>query len=598
MNGGCVVANRTGRGVNVPQGRAGRVAIQANVPAVNVSELSPTSPAGAEAASLMAQVLGGVSRRVEDRRDIQAAAEATKEGRAAGLSGVPQLRDETTIRGAAFNQSAIDAVRTDFDLKARVKLDELEREYEFDPVGFEQQSQAFIQGHLSSLTEGGYLEIAQDIGASFEVNKLNARNRIDGRHKARLRDEQLENALRSQIKLQDDIQTMAMQLFTADAAEVPALLDGLTGASARLTDTATQIGPDGTPLFSARERVAFEQNAKDVTGEAIGLAYMQSQPDILSGFRAFQNGDAAIDVEYEGQFGRVLLDEILPPDVKLSVQKKYMDLVRSELSLQSQIEAAQDRAFNDRSDALFSDLSVAAQDGVLTPDMVEASKSFLEPDKYTALRALAKTGGATVTDGNIYRRLLIEDAAGNDIRDDLVASSRSISTEDFARLYQQNSNRLNEGVTNPVQSGRDYLAKGLGALSTEIGLAQAVSIGDANAEYTLEIEKFVAENERQPTHSEARDIAEKTRIRFSAIDARDSLFTLPLPASMTQAERLSRDLTAQSVVEKAKMVRKQYLEKFSGDAQARDSDPDYLREMRLLKRYFDILQAKEVTGGQ
>lgn len=592
------MANRTGRGIGVQRYKKSS-GISSAIPSVNISEFSGASPAGAQAAYTSAEAFQNISKRMEDRLDFRAAKQATEEGRAAGRSGIPQLRDEETIKGAAFNKAAMDSMRTDFDLKSRMRLSELEEQYANDPNEFEVQSQAFIQGHLSALREGGYPDIAQEVQDSFMINSRNALVRIKNNAMAIESDRQYESALLEQIELQKQIRSNAASLFSSEPQDIPALLSSMEQSVLQLADTADHIGPDGRPLFSARERVAASQMASNVMGEAIGMAYMQSQPDLLAGYQSFMKGDAQIKVDWgDGVAQGIALDDVLTPDVKAQVGKTYMENLRSELALRNQIDTARDKAFKDRSDALFSDMSIKIQDGSLTMQDVEAGRSFLEPDRYIALRELVKSGGASVSDGEAITRLAVMDAAGIDIRKDVVTAYKSgqLTRDDFIKYYGSNTTRLSVGARDPIETGRDYLTKGLGALSSEIGLAQSVSIGAAQAEYEIQIEQFIQEKARQPSTTEARDIAENIKGRYSVLNIQDSLLTLPLPSSMTNAEKLSRDLNSGTIAEKVKKVQAQFLKKYNGNVELRNDDPAYLKEMELLKQYYDLLQVKE-TGG-
>lgn len=581
---------------NVPEFEQQRGRVSRGILPVNFSEASPVSPLAGRSSTLVGETLRKISSRMEDRADIHAATEATREGRESGKNGVPQLRDEATIKGAAFNQAARDAVRTDFDLRARLKMDELEEEHKHDPVGFSAAFSGFSEGHISALREQGYEDIAQDIEGGLSINSRNALRRIEGRAEAIARDRQIENALRMQIKMQSDIEKKAFELFGADPADVPSLMEDLTGSAAKLTETASHIGADGKPLFSARQRIAMEQGASEALGRSIGMAYMQSQPDLLAGYEMFKSGEAKISmIDGDGEAVDINLDDILDPAVKAQVKDAFVKNLRNDLSLRSQIASAQEREFKKQSDALYSDMTVALQDGRLTLNIVEASKASLEPDRYLALRELAKAGGASVSDGRTLARLAVGNANGEDIRDDALGALRSglLTNDDFVKYYEDNTSRLNVGTRDAVQTGRDYLTKGLGALSSEIGFAQSTAIGAAQAEYEIEIEKFTGENGRQPTTSEARDLAEGLRARYSVLSAEDSLLALPLPRSLTQAEKLSKGLSSGVISDRVKTINSKFLAKHAGDNSARDRDPEYLEEIKLLKQYYDLLKAKE-----
>lgn len=737
------MANVSGRGVGAPQYQKNQQNVSASVPRVNFSEAIIQSSAGAQTTALLADTLQKIAGRMEDRLDIRATVEATAQGRKEGMAGVPQLQDEATIRGAAFNRSARDAVRTEFDLQARLKLDDLENQFQNDPVGFQAQAIAFAEGHLSALREGGYEDIAQEVAAGYEINSRNVMSRIQARQQAIMRDRQVEQALLSQITLQNDIQNMAGELFKADPKDVPDVLNNLMLSASKLTDIGSQIGPDGTPLFSARERVSFQSTAGDVLGTAIGLSYIENNQDMIDGYAALSdNIDQAFavaintesggkqfggagsvagpndpttspkgaiglaqvmpgtakeaaqlaglpwsedryrnDPDYNEALGRayfkkqyanfggidkayaaynagpgalqnaidkakaagdpegwlkylpdetqkyvsknmrsyaktrpaikadfgdnksvdVTLDNILTPEIKAQAKKIYMENLRSELSLRNQIDAANDRALKEQSDGLFADMSVAAQDGKLTLNMVEAARNTLEPERYIALRELAKGSSATVSDGATVSYLAVKNANGEDIRDEALNALREgkITQPDFMKFYEDNNKKLSVGVVDPVQSGREYLTRSLGALSKDLGVGNSAAIAQAGSDYELKIQDFVLEKGRQPSHAESRIIAEDLRTRFSFLTVDENLLALPLPNSMTQAEKLSFNQSGipaeqkiNIIQDKVKSMNSTFLQKHGGDKKARDEDPEYKKEIKLLKQYYDLLKAK------
>ena len=347
------MANRSGTGMAVRPFKRNQTQISAVVPRVNISEMSDASPAAAQSSFLLAQSLQKISMRMEDRLDIKAQVEATREGREAGLSGVPQLQDETTIRGKAFNASARDAVRTEFDLNARLRLDDLEKEFTHDPVGFEEKSQAFIAGHLSALKEQGYEEIAQDIGASFELNRRNAFGRIEKRQQALIRDRQIENALHYQARAQEEIIKASRLLMNAPAHEMGDILNQMSEISARATETTSHFGPDGRPLFSAGQRMNFQEKMEELVAQQVGMAWLDKQPSIEEGLESWHNGAAFIEITGEnGEKGTLNLEDALGLEAAQNALPYMERAAKTKLS-------AQKAAFEKESSVLNSSLDLA-----------------------------------------------------------------------------------------------------------------------------------------------------------------------------------------------------------------------------------------------
>ncbi len=319
------------RKVTEYQRTGGRVS--SGVMPVNFSEMSARSPLAGRSFTQAADLVSKISSRMEDRADIQAATEATRAGRMAGQNGVPQLQDEATIKGAAFNQSARDAVRTEFDLKGRLKLDEFEDQYQNDPVGFNSAVAGFSDGHLAALREQGYEDIAQDIEGSLDINSRNAMRRIEGRAEAIARDRQVESALQFQMQAQRDLIKSSRMLLDADASEIPDILGQMTDVSLRAADVGEQFGPDGKPLFTATQRVSFGSKMKDMVAEQVGIAWLQKQPDFESAVDAWQKGEAFIEVlDEDGEASKIRLEDALGLDASQNALPYMEKAARSLIS--------------------------------------------------------------------------------------------------------------------------------------------------------------------------------------------------------------------------------------------------------------------------
>lgn len=561
---------------------------------VKYSGISASADNAGQVQFAISDMLNNISKRMEDRLDVQAATEAQRRGAEdGGRDELPDLQNEATIRGRAYNAAARDSVAMRVDLQSRQEISRLENEHAQDPQKFVQGASSYMQGAAADLNAFDPA-LAQRFEADYVLRAVAAERRVKDRHNALIRDRQMEDALRHQLAMQDDIAAEAAALFSGDAANAKNTLSRLAGSAGRLVDTANQIGPDGTPLFSARERVMLERQAEQVIAEQIGGAWLRKQPNVLQAYADWTSGKAEIElVDDDGSSGRLNLREMLGESGYQKAGESFMQQMRSEIALRNQVQAQQDRAFKQQSDAVYSQLLIEGQDGILTLDRVEQAKAFMEPEKFVAVREIAKGGFASVSDGAVMADLMILDAAGQDMRDELFAVKSKLTQSDYVRLFNSNVSRVGQGQNNPVKTGRDFLTKGLGALSREIGLAQSANIGAADAEYDIEIDQFISKNDRQPTYAEARDIAEKVRARYSVLSVEDSFISLPLPRSMTASEKLSKDLDAQSIQDKVQKVNDLYLGKSGGDVAARNADPEYLGEMRLLKQYYDILKLKE-----
>lgn len=571
-----------------------------NTPRVDASTVSAAPRNAGQGFSALADTLARINDRMQDRLDLQAQADGVRAGRVAGANGVPQLMDETTIRGAAYNRSARDSVMTQFELRTREFLHDTEQKYKNDPVRFNNSATTYINGIAEQL-QGFDPGIAQEVAANFTLRKNTAITRIQDRADAIVRDRQTEDALRLQMNIQNDLQDQALELFTADPADVRGILETMTASSAQLADVGSRVGPSGRPLFSARERIAFEQSAEDLVSGAVGTAWLQQQADPIAGYHAWKNGTADFEVAGEdGQVVRVPLRDVLPPRMYADVQKNFMENLRADLSLRNQIENYRDAQAEDLSDAVYTEMARTAQDRPLSLPEVEAARDVLSPEKYLTLRSLAKTGGASVDEGAAVNRLTVLDAQGADIRGDLSAAyvDGQLTQDTYLKLYDRNAARIDKGVTNAVQTGRDYVGNSLGRLSSELGFAQSISIAPAEAEYEVRVQDFVAEKGRQPTHNEALDIGRDVVRRYGALDIQNTIQTMPLPRFISAAEKFNRDFSSDTVKDAARKTRDFFLKKHGGDVDRMKEDEEYQAEAELLQEYIELLTRKEGQNDQ
>lgn len=587
------MVNRTGRGAALPTLNRNLPAL-VRTPQVQANAVSPGANAAPTTYSF-AQILNGINARVQDRLDVQAEIAGREAGRLAGQNGVPDLQNDATIRGRAFNTSARDAVATEFDLNGRLKLQELEETYQSDPLKFKAASDAYLKSSAAKL-QGFDPEIAQHYGAEFQLRQLPAINRITDRQQAIIRDRQQERALRLQMQIQDELQQTASGMFDGDPAAVRQRLEQMTASAARLADVAGQIGPNGQPLFTASQRLSFERAAEDMVGEAFGMAWMRQQDSPIAAYYQWKKGEAFVQIaDGEGNAGMINMRDLLPARMYLQVEEGFMGNLRADLALQNQLNTMQDRAFKETSDAVFADLSVLGQDGGLDLRLVEAVRGKLEEDKYLALRELAKQGGASVSDGQTIARLLARSADGIDVRDEARAAyaGGDLSPKDFMDVYDRSTAAVSSGTRNAVSTGRDYVGGSLGRLSTELGFAQSVSIPQAEAEYETRVQDFITKNERQPSHTEALDISKEVVRRYSIFDIKEGFLSLPLPQFMPPTMKNSSKLNTDSLMPVINQTRDYYLNKHNGDIEAMKADEEYRKESALLQEYHKRLIAKE-----
>lgn len=564
-----------------------RVPVTGSVPTVNFSAILAADRTNPGGSILVAEMLKQASTKIEDRLDIYAAEEGRREGIKQGSVSVPDLKDAATIRGRAYNDAARASVSAQFDLKGREKLDALEEAYGADAGVFVKAAEAWQNSVLANL-ETFDPAIALEFKTNYQLRQKAAQNRIVERQTAIARDRQMEGALRLQMSLEEEMAGLSLQLFSAEPEQAAVVLKQMTANSARLVNLANQIGPDGRPLFSARERLSFEKGAQDIVSENIGLSYLQSQSSPLQALQSLNDGSAAVRiVDENGEAQSVPLAGLIGPTAVNRARKAYIEQLRGEISFQNLLEERSERDFRQKSDALYTDLAVLAQDGALTPQIVEAARTSMEPQKYLQLRSIAKTGGPEVSDGKVLDYLTLRESQGEDVQAEALAAfeDNRITRAEFMTIVERNSKRLRTGLENPVEVGRDYLTTSLGKLSKELDIAQSMRIGPASADYNIMIEDFVLKNKRPPTAREARALADDVLKYYAVADVQKFMGTKDVPLYINRQLRDSGKMTREDVRTAAQKVADTFMKKHNNDPDKVKNDPEYQRQMDLLKEH-------------
>lgn len=585
------MANRSGQGPSLPRVNRNSLPVAA-VPPVQIR----ADTAVANGMFSIGDMLRNMSGRIEQRLDVMADIEGRKAGTAAGLGEtLPQLMDDATIRGRAYNIAAKDAAITRIDTQSRLYLSELESKHTANPGAFRQKADAYLNGQLTELAQFDPA-LAQRYENDFRLRADGASRRLEGQAQAVARDRMLEDALRLQQSAAGDIAQDAAGLFTAGPEAVQQGISRMMTSAVRMTDVASQIGPDGMPLFSARERLAFEQKAEETVASHVALAWMDQQENVLDAWDAWRSGAAKIAIG-DGAGGKVdmPLRDMLGARAYQMAEGAFMERLRGQLTLEAQVNTARERVFKETSDGIYADLSVLAQGGTLQLQAVEDARGQLETERYLTLRKIAVGGFPEVSDGVTYTRLATADLDGEDIRADLRAAADKLTRDDFMRLYERNHERLQQGRRDPVTQGREYVSKSLGSMASEIGFVQSLMIAEAEAEYAQEIEKAAAENKdgRALSLSQTLEISRAVTERYSVINADQALYLLELPKGITNTERLSRDFNSQRMMEIIKNTESDFLKKHKNDVEKMEADPEYRKEMKLLKKHLDIINYKE-----
>lgn len=362
------MVNRTGEQHRAP--RLQRQTPRSSVaPTVQYATGSAADPNAGRGLMTLSGVLQQVSGRLEDRQDLIAQIEASREGTIAGRDGLPERGDDSTIRGRAFNMAASDSLMVQTETAARKALTEYEDAHQSDPKGFKVKADGWLQGALPGI-ESFDPKLALQIKSDFEARADSAINRIKDRAMAIARDNQVASTTAYQLTLQDEMASDARNLFNNGPIETQKMLTRMMSNAAKLSDTATMIGPDGRPLFDGRSRALLQRQAEKGVAEQFGLAWVRSQENMAQGIIDLQNGNAFFEVpdgpREDGRTKKVNVRDMIGEDVLSSVLPDITDKgMREAAEQQSLLNAATAEARSSYELRIASATSAAELDGMV-----------------------------------------------------------------------------------------------------------------------------------------------------------------------------------------------------------------------------------------
>ena len=99
----------------------------------------------------------------------------------------PELQDENTYYGQAFNESSINAYKSGITLDARKRLDELAEQYKDDPLAYKKEADAYKSGVVQSLPMELQVEVAPTLDEDIYFReKVIRKNFTDNQFKQNL----------------------------------------------------------------------------------------------------------------------------------------------------------------------------------------------------------------------------------------------------------------------------------------------------------------------------------------------------------------------------------------------------------------------------
>ena len=188
---------------------------------------------------------------------------ATKAGALAGAQverdeegGIiaPELQQENTYYGQAFNESAINAYKSGISLDARKRLDELAEQHKNDPLAYKEEADAYKAGVLKSLPVELQVELAPTLDEdiyfrekvvrkNFTDNEFNKNLAILEEDVSSLENQILYAARNGDVEQQQALQTRLNKLLVDNVALVdPTKAQGRLDALAKNVAEETYLG--------------------------------------------------------------------------------------------------------------------------------------------------------------------------------------------------------------------------------------------------------------------------------------------------------------------------------------------------------------------
>jgi len=145
----------------------------------------------------------------------------------------PELQEESTYYGQAFNESAINAYKSGISLDARKRLDELAEQYKDDPIAYKKEADAYKSGVIQSLPLELQVEVAPTLDEDIYFREKAVRKNFN------------ENELSKNIAiLEEDISSLENQiLYAANKGDVEQQQALQTRLNKLLADNVALVDP-------------------------------------------------------------------------------------------------------------------------------------------------------------------------------------------------------------------------------------------------------------------------------------------------------------------------------------------------------------------
>lgn len=223
----------------------------------------------AQARQELAQQLGGLGSQLMQAAGQQSAIEGAEAGQVQGAAGKPEKKSSLTAYGRSFNQSAMQAYKSQLDADMRETLANLADENRNDSESFNAKSNEYLSGILKDIDP----TVEQDVRNEFTLRAQAYRQRIQEGERRRAQ-------LQIAGQLEEDTKNLTNSMYRSAR-------DGLTDivAADRLklqerldADTISDQNPDGIITPEQRSKIMADLDA-DVLSEYTFGDFMRTLQD-------------------------------------------------------------------------------------------------------------------------------------------------------------------------------------------------------------------------------------------------------------------------------------------------------------------------------
>lgn len=365
---------------------------------------------------------------------------SAKEGLMEGTQEQPKYREEGTLSADAFNQAALKSYTTNMEMKASSKMAAFSNDYKNDPEGYQKASDSYINGLREELvankqTEGmaklmeGRLRLDQQ-SAGYNISKTYMANQT-----AQLRVEN-DNLLQT---IRTNTYREAGGIFSNDPTSKNLALQRFALNKQALDASLHQVGPDGTPIFTAEAISARQKNFHNEFYSR-GVKDWVSENEIsASDYNKIKNGD--LDIEIEG-LGKINILNEIGVDKHAEIVRFTNQKLNEKMATRKKAAAFErdtnKELRNTNGVALMGDLLSGKP--ITTSEVVSMQRlGQISASDAKAAMKLISDPNAGQDDPELIANLMVQQIGGTDISDQIRQNSASMTDKTYISLMEANA---------------------------------------------------------------------------------------------------------------------------------------------------------------